>query len=226
MSVRRLLIALSISTGLLSAHDIITTNLTFTRDVSRIFARHCLSCHGANASIPLVTYEQARPWAVSIKEQVLSRAMPPWGAVKGFGNLSPDNGLSQEDILILAAWVVGGAPKGNPELLPTSPISLRQAAQPVLADALQVDTRVTLRSPLRLAGIRPLPTVEVASTRVVARWPDGRVEPLVWLYRYDPKFAHTFTFQKPIEVPAGAVIEASAPLRYTLETIKAPLPGS
>ncbi len=105
----------------LQAHDTITTKLTFTRDVSRIFARRCLACHGATASIPLVTYEQARPWAVGIKEQVLSRQMPPWGAVKGFGNLSPDNGLSQEEILLIAAWVVGGAPKGNPSLLPEAP---------------------------------------------------------------------------------------------------------
>jgi hypothetical protein len=66
----------------LAAHDIITTNLTFTRDISRIFDRHCNICHGPSSDIPLSTYEQARPWAVAIKEQVLSRAMPPWGAVK------------------------------------------------------------------------------------------------------------------------------------------------
>jgi hypothetical protein len=97
----------------LSAHDIITTNLTFTRDITRIFARRCLSCHSAGDSIPLLTYEQSRPWAVSIKEQVLSRRMPPWGAVKGFGHLSPDNSLTQEEIMIIASWVVGGAPKGS-----------------------------------------------------------------------------------------------------------------
>jgi mono/diheme cytochrome c family protein len=44
------------------AHDIITTNLTFSRDVSRIFASHCLSCHGSGTDIPLTTYQEARPW--------------------------------------------------------------------------------------------------------------------------------------------------------------------
>ncbi len=101
-----------------AAHDIITTDLTFARDISRIMARHCAACHGEASSIPLMTYEQVRPWAVGIKEQVLSRRMPPWGAVKGFGDLAPDYGLSQEDIMILAAWVIGGAPQGNPRLLP------------------------------------------------------------------------------------------------------------
>src|SRR6185437_8349047 len=100
------------------AHDIITTDLTYTQDVSRILARRCVQCHGPSSSIPLTTYAQVRPWAVDIKEQVLSRKMPKWGAVKGFGNLSPDRGLTQEEIVILAAWVVGGAPQGDPALLP------------------------------------------------------------------------------------------------------------
>lgn len=102
----------------LFAHDIITTNLTFTRDIARIFDRRCTGCHGTSAEIPLATYEQARPWAVAIKEQVLSRAMPPWGAVKGFGNFKPDHALTQEEILIIAAWVIGGAPQGDPDWLP------------------------------------------------------------------------------------------------------------
>src|SRR3954449_13223643 len=110
------------------AHDVITTNLTFARDVSRIFASHCTSCHGSGTNIPLTTYEEARPWAVSIKEQVLSRAMPPWGAVKGFGDLSPDHGLSQEEIMIIAAWVIGGAPQGNPALLPKQAASSKRSA--------------------------------------------------------------------------------------------------
>jgi len=73
----------------LLAHDIITTNLTYARDISRILVRHCSSCHGAQSTIPLTSYEQVRPWAVGIKEQVLSRAMPPWGAVKGSAISNP-----------------------------------------------------------------------------------------------------------------------------------------
>jgi len=210
----------------LQGHDIITTKLTFTRDISRIFARHCVSCHGENSSIPLVSYEQARPWAVDIKEQVLNRLMPPWGAVKGFGNLAPDRGLSQEDILIIAAWVVGGAPRGNPDLAPKSTLASQTSPPPQLKDVLHIDTRAQLEKPLQLAGIRPLAQSEVASARIIACYPDGRMEPLLWLYRYNPKFEHAFTFQKPLALPAGTLILSDAPLSFALLKATGTSPGS
>jgi len=212
--------------SLAGAHDIITTNLTFTRDVSRIFARHCLSCHGEGSSIPLTTYTEARPWAVAIKEQVLGRSMPPWGAVKGFGDLSPDNGLTQEDILIIAAWVIGGAPQGDPQFLTKQQAKPLVPASPPTKDGLTIDTRTELKEPLQILGVRPLPQATVDSSRVTARLPDGAVQPLVWLYHFDPKYGHTFAFRKPLEVPKGTVIEASSPLRFALETpIAAPKKG-
>jgi hypothetical protein len=205
-----------------SAHDIITTKLTYTRDISRIFARRCVSCHGENSSVPLTSYEKVRPWAVDIKEQVLSRAMPPWGAVKGFGDLAPDHGLTQEEILIIAAWVVGGAPEGNPAMLPKLPPSVR-AAVPKLRDAGIVTDRVTLAKPVTLLGIRPLSTSPVASARIVARLPEGRTEPLLWLYRYDSRQERVFAFRRPVLLPAGSVVESDAPLKYALE---APVAGA
>src|ERR1700760_2037425 len=101
----RLATVLAICCFRVLAHDIITTDLTYTRDISRIFARRCVSCHSQSSSIPLTTYEETRPWAVAIKEQVLARTMPPFGAVKGFGSLAPDGALSQEEIMIISAWV-------------------------------------------------------------------------------------------------------------------------
>jgi hypothetical protein len=201
------------------AHDVITTNLTYTRDVSRILAVHCLACHGTGSSIPLTSYAEVRPWAVSIKEQVLSRAMPPWGAVKGFGDLSPDKGLSQEDILILAAWVIGGAPEGDSRLLPkvAPPAPTIVKLPVVLKDGITIDTRADLKETLRVLGIRPLPTSSVKSSRVIARFPDGRIQPLIWLYQFDPNFKRTFTFRQPLQMPRGTVVESSTPLRFALE---------
>jgi hypothetical protein len=145
--------------------------------------------------------------------------MPPWGAVKGFGDLSPDRGLSQEDILIIAAWVVGGAPVGNPDLLPKAPKPQPQAALPVMKDALTIDTRASLKQKLRVAGIRPLSNSAVESSRVLARFPDGRIEPLIWLYHFDPKYKQDFSFRRPLDLPPGTVVESSARLRFALETI-------
>lgn len=200
----------------LSAHDIITTKLTFSRDISRIFARHCLACHGAGSDIPLGTYAEARPWAVSIKEQVLSRKMPPWGAVKGFGNLAPDHALSQEDILIIAAWVVGGAPEGNPKLMPKYPSSFPSPPRPETAEGPVVETQLELQKALEIVGIRPLPDSPVGTARLTARLPDGEIVPLVWLYQFDPKSQRLFTFRDKIPLPAGTLIQSSAPLRFGL----------
>ena len=217
MRVTRLLfLALLVATAA-SAHDIITTNLTYTRDISRIFARRCVSCHGENTSVPLTSYEKARPWAVDIKEQVLSRAMPPWGAVKGFGDLVPDHGLTQEEIMIVAAWVIGGAPEGNPEMLPKV-VPAVEAAAPKVEDTAVVKNRITLRQPLKLMGIRPLSTNTVSSVRIVARLPEGRTQPLLWLYQYDGRQRRVFTFRAPVRLPASSVIEADAPLNFVLET--------
>ena len=76
-----------------------------------------------------MTYAEARPWAAAIKEEVLERRMPPWGAVKGFGEFKDDQGLTQEQIELIADWVEGGAPEGDPKLLPKVP-EFAGSAQP------------------------------------------------------------------------------------------------
>jgi hypothetical protein len=201
----------------LVAHDIITTNLTYARDISRIVARHCSSCHGSQSTIPLTNYEEVRPWAVGIKEQVLSRAMPPWGAVKGFGNFKADESLGQEDIMTIAAWVIGGAPKGDAALLPKRKSTAKQM-QPPNGHSLTGTTRLLLENAVHAVAIRPEPAQPVASARIVANLPDGRIEPLVWLYRFDPKWQRTFVFREPLNLPKGTLVESSTPLRFRLET--------
>jgi hypothetical protein len=133
---------------MMSPHDVITTNLTYTRDISRIFIRRCVVCHAGGSSIRLTSYAEVRPWAVGIKEQVLSRSMPPWGAVKEFGNFSPDHALTQEEILIIATWVIGGAPEGNPALLPSHASQMSGQPAAAMRDELVITTPTTLRNAL------------------------------------------------------------------------------
>jgi len=200
------------------AHDVITTKLTYSRDISRIFGKRCLACHGSLASIPLTSYRQVRPWAVDIKEQVLTRQMPPWGAVKGFRNLAPDSGLTEEELLILASWVVGGAPEGNPATLPRVAAVEETPKLSPLRDCVIVNHSRRLNASIVLAGIRPEPSAEVTTARIVASLPNGRKEPLVWLFHYDPKWKQVFRFRAPLSLPAGSVVESDAPLRFALET--------
>src|ERR1051325_6403616 len=92
-------------------HDPITTKVTWSREVSRIVYARCLACHPA-----FEHYEQARPWAKAIEEEVLNRRMPPWNAVKGFGRFQNDQGLTQQELTVISDWVEGGAPEGDPKL--------------------------------------------------------------------------------------------------------------
>ena len=88
-----LLVALALSGR---AHDLSSTP-TWNREISRIVYARCASCHHPGGSaFSLMTYSDAQPHAIAIKEAVLSRRMPPWGAVKGFGNFRNDQGLMQD----------------------------------------------------------------------------------------------------------------------------------
>src|SRR3979411_1239561 len=93
-------------------HDVITTKITFDREIIRIVHARCASCHREGGSaFSLMTYDEARPWAKAMQEEVLERRMPPWGAVKGFGEFRDDQALTPEQIELVADWVEGGAPE-------------------------------------------------------------------------------------------------------------------
>jgi mono/diheme cytochrome c family protein len=97
---------------------------TFTRDVAPILHARCVSCHRAGEVAPmaLLTYEEARPWARSIKNKVVSRQMPPWMAEPGVGVFANDPRLTDTEIATIAKWVDEGAPQGDPKDMPTLPV--------------------------------------------------------------------------------------------------------
>jgi len=99
------------------------SEVTFTRDVAPILYKRCVACHHANdiAPMPLLTFEQARPWAKAILEAVLTRQMPPWHADPHYGEFGNDRRLTDVEIATVQAWVVGGAPQGDPKDLPPAP---------------------------------------------------------------------------------------------------------
>src|SRR5581483_9287328 len=108
--------------GVAGAHDVITTKITWSKEMSRLVYKRCAMCHrDGGSAFSLMTYEEARPWAKAIKEEVLERRMPPWGAVKGFGEFRNDQALTQEQLEVIAGWVEGGAPEGEPKDLPPQP---------------------------------------------------------------------------------------------------------
>lgn len=116
----------SIPTG--TAHQPITTQVMFNREIIRILDRNCLACHSPGhlkADIPLTTYRQARPWAKAIKEEVLERRMVPFQVVKGYGEFRNPYSLTQREQELLLSWIEGGAPKGDEKDYPQASIRAR-----------------------------------------------------------------------------------------------------
>lgn len=97
--------------------------VTFNKDVAPIFFKHCAECHrpGEAAPFSALSYKDARPWAKSIRENVVNREMPPWHADPHVGQWANDRRLKQSEIEAIVAWVDGGAKEGNPKDLPPAP---------------------------------------------------------------------------------------------------------
>jgi hypothetical protein len=95
---------------------------TFTKDIAPIFQEKCEACHRVDsiAPMPLTTFEEARPWARSIKARVSERQMPPWHLDKSVGiqEFKNDRSLSDDQIETIVKWIDQGAAKGDPKDMP------------------------------------------------------------------------------------------------------------
>jgi len=96
--------------------------VTFSKDIAPIFQAKCQECHQPNSIAPmsLITYNDARPWARSIKERVAMRQMPPWHIDRSVGvqKFKNDMSLTDEQVAKVVRWVDQGAPQGDPKDLP------------------------------------------------------------------------------------------------------------
>jgi hypothetical protein len=96
--------------------------VTYTKDIAPIFQEKCEACHRPDSIAPmsLRTFEEARPWARSIRTKVESRDMPPWHVNRtvGIQQFKNDRSLSDEQVATILAWVDQGALKGDPKDMP------------------------------------------------------------------------------------------------------------
>lgn len=205
--VKRALVIAGMCLATARGHDIITTAITWDREISRIVYARCAECHRAGGTaFSLLTYGEARPWGVAIKEEVEERRMPPWGAVKGFGDFRNEQALTPEQIESIVSWVSGGAPEGDAKDLPPQPKPANAAPATHPRGGIMVTGEATLRAPMVLGGVWPRAVSEDASFQVTAELPDGSIEPLLWVYQYRRRFGHPFLLRAPIRLPRGAAI--------------------
>jgi hypothetical protein len=99
-----------------------TQQVTFTKDIAPILQSKCQDCHQPNSIAPmsLISYEETRPWAKSIRERVVTHQMPPWHIDKSVGIQKFKNDISLTDAQVntIAHWVDEGAPQGDPKDMP------------------------------------------------------------------------------------------------------------
>ena len=176
-------------------------DVTFAKDVAPIFQRSCQVCHrtGSIAPMSLLTYEEVRPWARSIKEKTATRSMPPWYIDRSIGpqEFKYDKSLSDAEIELITRWVDAGAPLGNPADLPPprefedadkwhigEPDWIIEIPEPFVVEAEAPDWWGNLESPSGLTEDRWVKAVETKPSAegfpvvhhavTISRDPDGR----------------------------------------------------
>jgi peroxiredoxin len=96
------------------------SEVTYTRQISRILQRRCVECHreGEIAPFSLTNYNDASGWAEMIAEVVEQQRMPPWHASPKHGDFANDTRLTDEEKEQINDWVASGAPEGDPSESP------------------------------------------------------------------------------------------------------------
>jgi hypothetical protein len=104
----------------------VSDTITFAKDIAPILQRSCQGCHRPDSlgPMPLVTYEETRPWAKAMKSRTALRnrqgVMPPWYIEKDIGiqHYKNDVSLSEDEIAKIGKWADNGAPRGDASDMP------------------------------------------------------------------------------------------------------------
>lgn len=147
---------------------------TWADDVACIVYSHCSNCHspGNIAPFSLMNYAEAYDARYGIQGAVTSREMPPWKAEPGFGEHAGKRLLTDEEVLLINAWVNNGAPEGFAGNAPPPPVynGIEEIQNPDLSvqiptyhipDVLQNDLYRVFAIPATLPGSRYITGLEV-----------------------------------------------------------------
>lgn len=212
-------------------HNPVTTTVRFNREIAPILFAKCAPCHvEGGPAMSLLTYDEVRPWAQAIKEEVLMREMPPWPARRGYGNFANDRSLTSREREFLLAWLDGGVPRGDDEppsyvdhsghWMLGSPDRIRQAVADEKSPSAGgrrrfiVNTGFQSRQFVRAIDIR----VDKRTTRAA----------FLWLVDTGQYLGGWMPGHSSIELPGGVAFQFPARARVAIDVIESPQgpPGS
>ena len=200
---------------------------TFHKDIEPIFQARCQGCHrpGEVAPMPLLKYQDARPWAKAIRAAVITGKMPPWSPDPHYGKFLNDLSLAPGEKEKIVSWVDAGALEGKlsdapaprqfqegwnippPDVVFELPAPYDVPASGTIDyQYIRVPTNFTEDKWVQIAEVRPGAPSVVHHAIVVMRAPGSRRDE--YLAGYAPGM--TPQFWKPGEarlIKAGSVLE-------------------
>ena len=89
--------------------------IVFSEQIAPIIHNNCTPCHrpGEAGPFKLITYRDVAKRAKMVKFVTETRYMPPWPADKNYTHFLDEWGLSDDEILMIKAWVAKGTPEGD-----------------------------------------------------------------------------------------------------------------
>ena len=198
------------------AHKSITSKFLYNEDVFPVFKAHCGRCHveGGVAPMSLMTYDEASPWAESLRIELLADTIPAWHPLK----------LTARELDLVLVWATGGAPRGKPENAPPpvtlstewpagqpdlelpmpAPFTLEAAAAEATHDIELSLAKVAGRT-VRAVDLKPGTPAIVRSATLLLKSGSGAPRELgTWVPGQD----HPVQLATPLRVPAGASLVA------------------
>jgi hypothetical protein len=222
--------ALSIVLGMFAipawCHDPITTNITWTQEISRLVYAHCAACHGPQGgAMSLMTYQDARPWAKAIRNEVMARRMPPFDPVKGVGGFLNDPSLTQPEMDLFIGWVEGGSPEGSPADLPATPKVQPYLPEPYIwppcnGSEMEVKEVAVLAKATTVCAIKPSGPLEVT-----ALLPDDTVRRLIWIRDFHSQWNTYYLLSPKESLPKGTRILVYSPSGAGIQMLTGRLPA-
>ena len=231
---RRAAIATGIVAGLAlmlartgKAHEGVTSKFTYNADVFPVFLKRCGACHidGGVGPMSLLKYEDAFPWAESLRTELLDAASgDPHDFVK-----AAHRQISARELDIVLNWATGGTPEGDKAQTPKAPslqINWASGAPDLMAvmpsqynmnvSAIESNHEAALPIPasssVTVGSVDLLPGNPsiVRSALLSLRSPDGTLRVLgTWMPRQVPA---AIVLKPPVRIDPGSQIVAQ--VRY------------